>query len=127
MASPGSFMYVAFFAFPVGPLLRWAMCAPLFCCPESGGAAAALTSSVVRRLPPQPPRGHVESRAQPLLPDAERQDQSGFRAARVVVLGYGLQPVVERSPPQGEPLADHAEPAPVVERDRGVELKYSAK
>ena len=41
----------------------------------------------------------------------------------IVVLGYGPQPDVERSPPRGEPLADHAEPAPVVERDRGVEFE----
>ena len=43
------------------------------------------------------------------------------RAARVVVLGYGPQPVVEGAPAQGQALADDTEPAAVVEGDRGVE------
>ena len=63
----------------------------------------------------------AEPRRQPLLPDAGRQDQNGVGAARVVVLRYGSQPVVERPAPQGQTLAHHAEAAAVVEGDGGVE------
>ena len=64
---------------------------------------------------------HAEPRRQPLLPDAGRQDQRGFRAARVVVLGYGPQTVVEGAPAQGQALADDPEAAAIVECDGGVE------
>ena len=38
---------------------------------------------------------HAEPRRQPLLSDAKGKDQNGVRAACVVVLRYGSQPVVE--------------------------------
>ena len=41
--------------------------------------------------------------------------------ARIVVLGYGPQTVVEGTAPQGQALAHHAEVAAIVEGDRGVE------
>ena len=68
----------------------------------------------MRSQTPPPPR-------QPLLPHAGNQDQDGVGAAGVVVLGYGPQPVVEGAPAQGQALANQAEAAAVVERDRGIE------
>ena len=63
----------------------------------------------------------AEPRRPSLLPDAGHQDQNGVGAARIVVLRYGSQPVVERPAPQGETLAHHAEVAAVVKGDGGVE------
>ena len=69
----------------------------------------------------------AEPRRQPLFPNARRQDQSGFGAARVVILRYSSQPIVEGPAPQGQALADHAEAAPVVEGDGGVEAAPAVK
>jgi len=42
---------------------------------------------------------HAEPRCEPLLPDTGRQDQNRVGTARVVILGYAPQPVVEGPPP----------------------------
>ena len=51
----------------------------------------------------------------------------GIRTTPVVALRYGFQPVVERPGSHGKTVADHTEPASVVECEGGVEATQAGE